>query len=806
MSTALRSGLIRLAYFNPELRADLLPLIEKEAAGPSYKDYVEKKRKKNEKPLAEDAWQSRVKGKGEDEGDKGEKGGGEDEGDKKDTGVHKVYDSAPAPIKKMFEQMPATFFDKDKGYSAKPILDAVKALKKVVKPAEVPALLEKSEGMYDKAISAWGKILHKKDDPQHTATKDAYAKAMNTWRAMRVLSEDAKEKPGSFSGGKAEKPKSEKPKASFKKNYRPTMESVMTKHSLTDDDAADVIQFSIDRPKKGKEQSPAELMRRFMEHAKPETKERMKGMNPAEFMKMLRAVLDDEDGGGGGKTASLRAGLIRLAYANPDLRADLLPLIAKNAGDDEEMGDMGMDDMGMDDMDDMGMDAELEAEADPTSHGQNLPEHYYFGKTAASGEWSAVFASLDGDFKTYNAKAVTDWNKVYKDMKKKGVKDAGAAAHFYHEYRAGRMDIGEAAAALAKEGVKPPTAGGGAEKQASTGKTAEERLENIEKLLSQFASPASKNQNKPQSYYGLPPKGKQAAAPKVKGGAHPLTRDSIVYFDLVLEDYNIEEDADNGDEFAKSLMGDNQEMMKLQGKALASLKRMFGTTIMNEGHGSDGALVCKFSVDSWADVSKANDVINRHHTGGDDNMGLDVPYFEARSFRLYPDGVNNVFYSEESQAKGDWNEWLSEHKAYGKQASAPVAIENAKKGDLVTVTYKGEKVTGKVVRVKVDGAVTVDLSGKHSDEDVGYVEFKAPKGKQASVKTAAGSGAANAAFLRQSPLKNKILQAVAKHYNTSVSAMLGELTDPDAEAVYEYIGNDAGLQMQVYRDFKSKGF
>ena len=120
---------------------------------------------------------------------------------------------------------------------------------------------------------------------------------------------------------------------------------------------------------------------------------------------MLRAVLDDEEGGG--KTASLRAGLIRLAYENPNMRPTLLPLLEKHAGDDEAMGE---GDMG----------AELEAEADPTSHDQNLPEHYYFGKTA------------------------------------------------------------------------------------------EERLENIEKMLSQFASPASKNQNKPQSYYGLPPKGKQA--------------------------------------------------------------------------------------------------------------------------------------------------------------------------------------------------------------------------------------------------------------------------------------------------------
>lgn len=74
-----------------------------------------------------------------------------------------------------------------------------------------------------------------------------------------------------------------------------------------------------------------------------------------------------------------------------------------------------------------------------------------------------------------------------------------------------------------------------------------------------------------------------------------------------------------------------------------------------------------------------------------------------------------------------------------------------------------------------------------------------------TVKKAQGSGAANAVYLNQSPLKDKILRAVAKHYGISVSAMEAELTDPDAEAVYEYIGNDPALRMQVYRDFKSKG-
>jgi hypothetical protein len=90
--------------------------------------------------------------------------------------------------------------------------------------------------------------------------------------------------------------KKDEGKATFKKNYRPKMESVMSKHKLTDTDAEEVIAFSVDRPKKGKPVPDAVLMQRFMAKAKPETRDRMKGMSPLEFMVMLRAVLDEGEG------------------------------------------------------------------------------------------------------------------------------------------------------------------------------------------------------------------------------------------------------------------------------------------------------------------------------------------------------------------------------------------------------------------------------------------------------------------------------------------------------------------------------
>ena len=73
------------------------------------------------------------------------------------------------------------------------------------------------------------------------------------------------------------------------------------------------------------------------------------------------------------------------------------------------------------------------------------------------------------------------------------------------------------------------------------------------------------------------------------------------------------------------------------------------------------------------------------------------------------------------------------------------------------------------------------------------------------IKTA-GSGRSNKAYLDSldSRMKDKILKGIAKHYGTTVADIEDEVTDPDAEALYEYI--TAPYRMQVYRDMRSGRF
>ena len=66
------------------------------------------------------------------------------------------------------------------------------------------------------------------------------------------------------------------------------------------------------------------------------------------------------------------------------------------------------------------------------------------------------------------------------------------------------------------------------------------------------------------------------------------------------------------------------------------------------------------------------------------------------------------------------------------------------------------------------------------------------------------SGAANAKYLASvsAQEKAKILATVAKHYGVTATEIEAEVTDADAENLYEYIGNDPGLQRSVHQGFQ----
>ena len=107
-------------------------------------------------------------------------------------------------------------------------------------------------------------------------------------------------------------------------------------------------------------------------------------------------------------------------------------------------------------------------------------------------------------------------------------------------------------------------------------------------------------------------------------------------------------------------------------------------------------------------------------------------------------------------------------------------------------------------------ASTVSI-GPHGElyflETEAVEEAPAPATPQGLSLTAAGSGAANAKYLDSLPPANKakILKHIATHYDADLSyaEIEDEVTDSEAEALYEYITNNA-LRMQVYRDFEQQ--
>jgi hypothetical protein len=140
-------------------------------------------------------------------------------------------------------------------------------------------------------------------------------------------------------------------------------------------------------------------------------------------------------------------------------------------------------------------------------------------------------------------------------------------------------------------------------------------------------------------------------------------RKAMMYFDIAFEEYNLDDAAEEGDEIAEKLKGGDEALArKLEGDAVKAAEKLFGVKVSNEGHDAQGNLVCKFSVDSWADVDKAYKTIMRAHGGGDDTIDL-APFHVAQGFVLFPQGVNGPRYGNPAGRKdGDLDDWLDDNK------------------------------------------------------------------------------------------------------------------------------------------------
>jgi hypothetical protein len=102
----------------------------------------------------------------------------------------------------------------------------------------------------------------------------------------------------------------------------------------------------------------------------------------------------------------------------------------------------------------------------------------------------------------------------------------------------------------------------------------------------------------------------------------------------------------------------------------------------------------------------------------------------------------------------------------------------------------------------------IDFDGVKVTKKAKLTDADAQDGtKQTSDKTA-GSGSVNARYLASIPAPKKaaILKAVAKHYAVSVREIESELTDRDAEELYEYLAFDNRMAMEVYREFQNGRF
>lgn len=353
----LRSKLIRLAHENSKLRPRILQLL-RTAAEPSYQDYVERKKKDGETPLDKKEWEAKVlnKGKGKDDSE-----GKADEASikKSQTALRNLY----KPLDAVEESFEAAL--KDAGLADHEVKAELKKMK-----AEAEKVRSKSMDVYFDATD--GKDITNDMDGIKKEIDDLLSGPFSKDKIKARVKElaDKKKKDSDETDERAKKRREEnapkvkalpsKVKAMFSsdEDLEEVFDAMPEKmFDKNEGRSAPHTKKAIEALKGKLSAGEASALRAKAEKVYYDVLDEMKVVDPGDeskegdaaygalhkaqntwrvFSQLEQEAEDDpESFKGGGKKAStspLRAKLIRLAHARPDLRKKLLPLLSITAG------------------------------------------------------------------------------------------------------------------------------------------------------------------------------------------------------------------------------------------------------------------------------------------------------------------------------------------------------------------------------------------------------------------------------------------------------------------------------------------
>lgn len=306
---SLSRNVLKLAKANPRLARDLLSAYQDSRTAASYEEYVKRKERKGEKPLSKPDWEAQWNPKGD-----AAKKMREENTPKKDEGKDKGK-KAPAKKAPSVSAEVADLIGRWGGSTGTKEQQALSNVSKALKKGEMPDAAAAASAA--KTISEW-----KSSGNFSSAEKKDFDKMLRALKSVGATPPAPAKKDEDKSESKP-KSKSTKPKA----KKTPALTKLLSKHSLKDGDADSVLDWKKKKPAAGKKLSDAQMLARFLAHASPETKERMKGMSPKDFMAVYNAIMEDEEGGG--KQAALKLAA-SLPKGDP-LRRDILARVKKEA-------------------------------------------------------------------------------------------------------------------------------------------------------------------------------------------------------------------------------------------------------------------------------------------------------------------------------------------------------------------------------------------------------------------------------------------------------------------------------------------